>query len=285
MPVTLCQPLIDPPLVEQSGMEVLSIFSGFTSEDRASRYMVVLQPCIDDSGTHKGGKIFALSGFVASAPEWIGFADEWKAVLDAHPKIEYFKMREAARLKGQFRKFTPDARNRKLLDLLAVIKRLQIVFRVECVVWLKAYDYCVRGKHDVFFNHPYYFAFHRLSIMVLHFQRQIPTPSRADFIYDEQLIFRPRVLKFYDNFKRLCPRDEWKGYLGDPPIFRDDIKFNPLQAADMAAWLSVSTHEGNKEDESLRNLITEELSGIARVPEIWNELALKDLAEHWQSTK
>src|ERR1035437_6589378 len=115
MPATLCQPL-----VSQAGMEVLSLVSGFTSKERTARYMLILQPCIDDSGTHKGGKIFALSGFIASAPEWIEFADEWKATLDAYPRIEYFKMREAARLQDQFTLFTPGARDRKLRDLIAV---------------------------------------------------------------------------------------------------------------------------------------------------------------------
>jgi hypothetical protein len=39
-----------------------------------------------------------LGGFVAPVGRWLAFSDEWKAALNQPPALEYFKMKEAARL-------------------------------------------------------------------------------------------------------------------------------------------------------------------------------------------
>jgi hypothetical protein len=42
--------------------------------------------------------VMVLGGFIATAPQWEAFVPEWQAMLDAPPRISYFKMSEAGRL-------------------------------------------------------------------------------------------------------------------------------------------------------------------------------------------
>jgi serine/threonine protein kinase len=82
--------------------------------------IVPLQAAIDDSG--RGQRpTFVFAGFVLSDEQWLPFVDEWKAVLDEHPKIEYFKMKEAHSRTGQFARLSATERDRKVQRLLSVI--------------------------------------------------------------------------------------------------------------------------------------------------------------------
>lgn len=71
--------------------------------------MVALQGFIDDSGEQDdpSGPVIVLAGFIATAERWAAFSDNRQAALDAKPPIAYFKMVEAARLRGEFRRGVP----------------------------------------------------------------------------------------------------------------------------------------------------------------------------------
>ena len=78
--------------------QVWRLVSGFPSDKRGSRLMMILDPqaVVDDSGSEPTKPHFILAGFVAPAANWAALADEWQAGLDETPKLEYFKMTEAA---------------------------------------------------------------------------------------------------------------------------------------------------------------------------------------------
>jgi hypothetical protein len=86
--------------------QVWRLVSGFPSRKREKRVFMLLQPqcCIDDSGSEPSKPHFILAGFAAPAAQWAAFADEWQAALDEPPKLDYFKMKEAAKLQDQFAK-------------------------------------------------------------------------------------------------------------------------------------------------------------------------------------
>jgi len=97
----------------QSSEQVLALISGYPEEIRKPRKFLILQAAIDDSG--KGGKpVFVLAGFVLNVYKWIVFADQWKAILDIPPKIEYFKMNEALQYTGQFTNFSTTMRDERV---------------------------------------------------------------------------------------------------------------------------------------------------------------------------
>src|SRR5215208_2476822 len=81
---------------------VWAMVSGLPSGKRERRKLMVLQAYIDDSGSEPTDPLFVLGGFVSQAADWAVFSDEWKAVLDIPPTLEYFKMSEANSLREQF---------------------------------------------------------------------------------------------------------------------------------------------------------------------------------------
>src|SRR5262245_20319635 len=78
----------------------------------------MLQAFIDDSGSGGDSRFYILAGFKARIAVWEGFTTEWRAVLDTDPKIDYFKMSEAESLKGPFKGFCTQQRNKKVNNLI-----------------------------------------------------------------------------------------------------------------------------------------------------------------------
>jgi hypothetical protein len=55
---------------------------------------MTLKAFIDESG--KGDpSIFVMAGFIARAEEWAKFNDDWNAILEKPPTLEYFHMADA----------------------------------------------------------------------------------------------------------------------------------------------------------------------------------------------
>jgi hypothetical protein len=67
---------------------------------------VPLQAWIDDSGGLGQGPVFVFAGFIGAAEAWDGFSERWRARLNEHPGVRYFKMQEAHKLTGQFSGWT-----------------------------------------------------------------------------------------------------------------------------------------------------------------------------------
>jgi hypothetical protein len=88
---------------------------------------MVLQIFVDDSGSEPQAPYFVLGGFVAPPlPNWFDFSNEWQAVLDQAPKLEYFKMNEAATFTGQFerqRGWNEKNRDARVIDLAYLVRR------------------------------------------------------------------------------------------------------------------------------------------------------------------
>jgi hypothetical protein len=62
--------------------------------------------------------------------------------------------------------------------------------------------------------------------------------AECDLIFDEQGIIGPRTLLAWEGAKLARVSDQRMKLFGELnlPIFRSDLKFLPLQAADMLAW-------------------------------------------------
>jgi hypothetical protein len=87
---------------------------------------MVVRAYIDDSGANTTSSVFVLGGFIAPVDNWLAFSTDWKAALDTPPKLEYFKMKEAARLKDQFhprKGWTEELRNQRINALAAIIRK------------------------------------------------------------------------------------------------------------------------------------------------------------------
>ena len=100
---------------------LLDSLSGLPSKKRMDWRMCVLQAAIDDSGSDLRGPPYVLGGYLAKAEEWAKFSDEWEVVRDATPAISYFKLSEANRLEEQFKGWTREDADKKVLSLAKVI--------------------------------------------------------------------------------------------------------------------------------------------------------------------
>ena len=58
-----------------AALEVLALVSGLPPKARMTRKMMMLQAYIDESCSD--GKLFVMAGYIASAPQWIAFSEEW----------------------------------------------------------------------------------------------------------------------------------------------------------------------------------------------------------------
>ena len=94
------------------------------------------------------------------------------------------------------------------------------------------------GERDISHNHPYatlwYFMITKYWIEIASMGHQFPT----DFIFDEQIGFTESALRSWNKARAACL--EHPNFpdqvIGSPPIFQDDKKFPPIQAADLLAW-------------------------------------------------
>jgi hypothetical protein len=216
---------------------------------------VFLQAYLDDSGGfHESvDPVFVLAGFVAESAAWEAFSDEWQTLLDKSPGLDYFKMSEAARLRGQFDKsrgWTEALVAERLSELINVVRRYAL-FGVCVSVDKKAFFNIVRRAYlpRRTFNTdlPYCIAFQRVLIKMPGVQKLRPdifgpTPRPIKFVFDEQgeigLEAQRTWLNIKRHFERLAQwhRIDFRPYLGSMPSFKDDNQVKPLQAADLLAW-------------------------------------------------
>jgi hypothetical protein len=54
--------------------------------------MTAPQAVVDDSGSEPQSRVFVLAGLVSTNAGWAEFANDWRAVLEEPPALDYFKM-------------------------------------------------------------------------------------------------------------------------------------------------------------------------------------------------
>jgi hypothetical protein len=234
-----------------SAQRVLALFSGFPNWRR--RLMGVLQVVVDDSG--RGQSTLVLGGCIATVDEWIAFTEQWKRVLDEPPAIEYFKMREAHGLSGQFEKFGETERDIKVWRLVSVLMMMRDVRGVRVIVDLSAYRRYFTGQIAKGMDYPTFLASHEVVHAVMRGQLdgKLPKDGPAKFVFDEQGKESDMFLySWSENMPR--PADAKMNAVVPPrPVIEDDKTFLPLQAADLFAWHyanELSVKKQNRESDS-----------------------------------
>lgn len=219
------------------GFEFLS---GLPGVKRRRRRLVVFQAFVDDSGTKGTGKVLMLGGLFGKAEAFARLADDWEKELRAKIPlpIKYFKTDEAANLDGEFRHWRYARRDEKVRRLSALIDRqdflmiysavdLQPHETMEHYVGAPAED---RKRHP--YNQPYLMAALAIMMNVTAEARIRRLKEPVEQIFDQQLVFKEDVRFLYDV---MCKNalDWMKDCLPSEPVFRDDLDFIVLQAADL----------------------------------------------------
>jgi uncharacterized protein DUF3800 len=247
--------------------------------------MLMLQGYIDDSGSDKQGPVYVLSGYLAKASEWGIFADEWDTQLKKLPAIQYFKMSEAESLKGQFLGWKTEDRDAKVMALAALIQP-RVLGNPECVVAQTDYDqvvipalsYVQDRKLARCLKDPYFFCFYQVVVGCVTRLETARIPDVVDFYFDNQGKLGNRAKSFWETMIKHAP-NQYKSYVPNPPVFRDEKQFNPLQAADLIAWQTRRRiYEKQQGVQELRPV----LALLRRIPPMvnrWNAQRLQEFLE------
>jgi hypothetical protein len=203
------------------------------------------QLAADASGNEPQSPIFVIAGFVATAAKWADFSAAWQIALDEPPKLEYFKMNEAASMSGQFHKrrgWTAAKRDDRVITLTRIIRDHTSV-RVSA--WIRHDDY---NKYIVplpalvrhlGLDSPYVLLVHQLVLAVAVFGDRHGILTPPDYIFDTEVSFDEELFAQWPTMKWLVEnsaKSDLAKFFGERPIFRDDKHFLPLQAADLYAW-------------------------------------------------
>lgn len=245
---------------------VWAVVSGLPTGLRKRRLLVVLQAFIDDSGSEPNSPVFVLAGYIATTEAWARFADDWAAEMagdDEFPTIKYFKMDEAMGLRDQFSPgsgWTRDLRDKKLVRLTSIIARTsrwQVCASMgqrdfeETLHRLPVFD----DGRTLANDHPYTFLWYQLVSEMWLRKRDMEMDGPCDFIFDQRIGFEDEAIRYWKRMKEIMQigDPELAKWMPNPPIFRDELEFKPLQAADLHAW-------------TIRRLLANGSGGLGRLP-------------------
>ncbi len=217
---------------------VRALVCGYAPEVRRRKLLMAVG-YMDDSGSEQSKPDCVVAGFVATVELWEPFSLEWEKVLRESPSIEYFKLSEARSRKNQFDKsrWCQKEINEKLIALAQVIARAKPLLLDAVVPW-DDYKRIVTGKVSSQIDHPFFVGFHTVIRKMAQARRKGSYHDVVDFIFDEGSPFADQALTFYRKLieaARLREDTALLDCLGATPVFRDDKKVLPLQAADLVA--------------------------------------------------
>ncbi|MGF1631284.1 MAG: DUF3800 domain-containing protein [Kiloniellaceae bacterium] len=195
--------------------------------------MAFLQAFIDDSASETGNHRLVMAGYLNTTSKWALFADAWDEELRAAPAVEYLKMSEANSLRGQFRGWNDDTRDEKLRGFVRVARHFRPI-SFEVSISRHSYYELVRPASPRGIS-PHFVCTFGVVTAVTRYLTSIGAKTPVDFIFDEQLGVSADIALFFDYMKMSLPRSA-RTLINGNPIFRDDKKMLPLQAADMLAW-------------------------------------------------
>jgi hypothetical protein len=224
-------------------------YCGLSAVARAERLIFVLTADLhwffDDSGSEPSTPVFVLAGFLSTAAEWARFSDEWRAALDVHPKLDYFKMAEAHSLRRQFSRdrgwddLTRDTRVRKLVHII----RQRVKLRISASIRHAHFDKYLRSLpavgRSLGTDNPYPVLFSHLMAEEMVFAFRNGFPQKHDIVLDEQTGMEEVIQELWPQFRAAVierKRPDLLNLIGSRPYFLDDKDFLPLQAADLYAW-------------------------------------------------
>jgi hypothetical protein len=250
---------------------------------------VTLRAYIDDSGSDGKGPIFVLGGFVAPVGRWLAFSDEWKAALTQPPALEYFKMKEAARLRDQFdprKGWTPDLRDRRINDLSDIIHKYAS-FRLSGMIRHRDFNNYIKSvpapERGLVTDTPYVFLFMLMNIAIAYASEEHRIAEPVDFICDNQEGMEEEIAHYWAMNGSL-----WEGNLYRParelvfktlPIFRNDREFLPLQAADLYAWQMRRSWINNQHLYVVPNHTLRKLLTIPSIDRFYTEEFVKEVGK------
>jgi len=155
----------------------------------------VLQAWLDDSG--KGQPpVFVLAGYVAEVPKWESFSDDWQKLLNKEPRLEYIKAYEAFGLRGQFRGYSVEERDRRLLEFIPLIESCSGK-GLASVIDQQPFAKIIKQAPGTPFTSPYTFAYFLALSTLLPIVQEFFASEQIDIVFDRDVIKRKQAENAY----------------------------------------------------------------------------------------
>jgi hypothetical protein len=212
---------------------------GIPEPRRSRTYLMALRAFVDESGRPP---VFVLGGWLSTIQRWEQFTKEWQQCLDMTPRINGpLKMREAMKLRGSFRGWEKQERDKRLRlfsEIIFAHVELGMFYRVP-------YDELAALRRDYpavkkSFGSTYFWAIFGLLSLFMKEQRAVlGITEPVDFVFDENVMEKSAIYEAWSLYSV-----EWKKHgftIGSKPSFGDDERLMPLQAAEMIAWQTMVT--------------------------------------------
>lgn len=210
-----------------------ALASGLPPHKRGRRRLVIFQAFIDDSGS--GKPAFVLSGYISPVRWWEDFSYDWQRLLDQQPKLEYFKMREAANLSEQFGGMKMEARDKRVQQFTSLI-RVAAHASIISVIPIRLFESIVKtNAPQKEFRDPYFVALFDIVMKLLINQAAVDSSDTIEFIFDDNPRLAAKVPHYY-QLTRSMLSPELRRLIAASPRFEDDKDFLPLQAGDLQSW-------------------------------------------------
>ena len=243
----------------------------------------------DDSGQGHG-PIFVMAGFVSTVEKWRVFVEQWDAALKLHPSIDYFKMREEANLQGQFERFDPAERDKRLRLFNQIIAD-NATFGIASITPTQDFYAVLKNKYSKSLDNPKYPAAVDNIIDTLVYMRKLVLAGKVTHVFDEmdKATFR-EILNIWSVFKRQNVGRQLARRMGQSPKMGNDKDVLPLQAADLLAWLIrrryEEDHDNIPECDRLSAKLFPEPVLVPLLRRVWNKASLvsimADTAKLWR---
>ncbi|MFQ5775942.1 MAG: DUF3800 domain-containing protein [Kiloniellaceae bacterium] len=183
----------------------------------------MLRAYIDDSMGR--GRVLVMGGFVATRERWERFSDEWRQRLE-HAPWDVFKMNEVWHRGGD------ESMEHAKWHYFTIRDHVQGALAM--VIPLDPLKRAVQKTGLTAIGNPYIWAIKGVINLTAQHQTEWGVSGPIDFIFDERGEKR-QVQDGWEIYKATIP-DSVKGVTGRDPIFENDERVLPLQAADMWAW-------------------------------------------------
>jgi hypothetical protein len=208
--------------------------------------LAFLRAFTDDSASEIGDRRLFFAGFIHRAEQWALFAQAWNAELNTEPAIEYLKMSEAQNLKKQFRGWSKEHRDAKLLALARVVFNFR-PFSFQFSIDRRKFDQILKPVSPRGLGNPHFTCCFGIVSGVTRFSAQQGGNVPIEFVFDTQDGVDIDFKLWFEAMKTSLPRKVRKLFSGTPS-FKNDLDLVQLQAADMLAWHLRREHENNEND-------------------------------------
>jgi hypothetical protein len=190
----------------------------------------MIQAFIDESISE--GQVLILGGLLATAEQWEKFSDEWQWRLDCAPWSR-FKMSEVWNRGGDIslekakwhyftlKKYVPAA--------IAMVVPIAVLQQA-----VAGYQATVSYEVSAFLKNPYVWGVKALIEAMLQNQHRWGLSEPIDLVFDSRS--EEDQIRTGWRMYEVFPPNVDRSLVGRKPIFADDEKVLPLQAADMWVW-------------------------------------------------